>query len=176
MALAAPICKYAEVITIPERIPQYLNEAFREALSGTPGPVHLTIPQDILSAEIDEADIALIPDSSSTGPSLSSGDSSSLDRFVSWLRNSSRPLLIAGSGVFYSNGESALAEFAEKFAIPVVVPIWDRGSIPQPIDQFMGVIGAATGGPSLIQDADLIIAAGSNCDYRVGYLLSLIHI
>lgn len=170
VALAAPICKYAEVITIPERIPQYLNEAFRAALSGTPGPVHLTIPQDILSAEIDEADLALIPDSSSTGPSLSSGDSSSLDRFVSLLRDSSRPVLIAGSGVFYSNGESALAEFAEKFAIPVVVPIWDRGSIPQPIDQFMGVIGAATGGPSLIQDADLIIAAGSNCDYRVGYL------
>ena len=84
------------------------------ALSGTPGPVHLTIPQDILSAEIDEADLARIPDSSSTGPSLSSGDSSSLDRFASLLRDSSRPLLIAGSGVFYSNGESALAEFAEK--------------------------------------------------------------
>jgi acetolactate synthase-1/2/3 large subunit len=52
----------------------------------------------------------------------------------------------------------------------VVTPIWDRGSIDRPIPQFMGVIGAATGGPRLLADADLILMCGAATDYRVGYL------
>ncbi|HYM28463.1 MAG TPA: thiamine pyrophosphate-dependent enzyme [Steroidobacteraceae bacterium] len=81
-----------------------------------------------------------------------------------------RPLLIAGSGVFYAGQGEALVQFCERCAVPVTVPIWDRGAIDRPIPQFMGVIGAATGGPRLLADADLVLMCGAANDYRVGYL------
>jgi acetolactate synthase-1/2/3 large subunit len=98
------------------------------------------------------------------------GDPEQIAAVVKLLSEAERPLLIAGSGVYYARGEKALALFVKALAIPVVVPIWDRGAVPQPIDEFMGVIGAATGGPRLLADADLILMAGAACDYRLGYL------
>ncbi|MFH1265093.1 MAG: thiamine pyrophosphate-dependent enzyme, partial [Planctomycetota bacterium] len=70
----------------------------------------------------------------------------------------------------YSHGEEALARFSGQQQIPVVTPIWDRGSVPAPIDPFVGVIGAASGGASLLPDADLVILVGAEFDYRVGQL------
>src|SRR5262249_23645386 len=49
-------------------------------------------------------------------------------------------------------------------------PIWDRGAISRPMPEYLGVIGAASGAPALLADADLILLAGSRVDYRVGYL------
>lgn len=53
--------------------------------------------------------------------------------------------------------------------IPTVVPIWDRGVVRRGLPQFLGVIGAASGGPDLLSDADLLILLGARADYRVGY-------
>jgi acetolactate synthase-1/2/3 large subunit len=86
------------------------------------------------------------------------------------IRNAQRPVLVAGNGVYYSHGERSLAEFVGQQQIPTVTPIWDRGSVPEPIEAFMGVIGAASGGAQLLPDADLIIMAGAEFDYRVGQL------
>jgi acetolactate synthase-1/2/3 large subunit len=80
-----------------------------------------------------------------------------------------RPLLIAGGGIFYAGAGEALERFCNECAVPVVVPIWDRGAIDRAIPQFMGVIGAATGGPRLLADADLVLLCGARADYRVGY-------
>jgi acetolactate synthase-1/2/3 large subunit len=63
-----------------------------------------------------------------------------------------------------------MLRFCEESRIPVVVPIWDRGSIDRPSDVFLGVIGAATGGPVVLPEADCILLAGAAVDYRVGYL------
>jgi acetolactate synthase-1/2/3 large subunit len=60
--------------------------------------------------------------------------------------------------------------FSERFSVPVVVPIWDRGCIARRIPTFMGVIGAATGGPELLSEADCIVMAGAHTDYRVQFL------
>jgi thiamine pyrophosphate-dependent acetolactate synthase large subunit-like protein len=61
--------------------------------------------------------------------------------------------------------------FCEDCRIPVVTPIWDRGSIDRPSRVFFGVAGAATGGPAILSDADCILLAGAEIDYRIGYLL-----
>src|SRR5262249_20150989 len=86
------------------------------------------------------------------------------------IKQSRRPLLIAGSGVYYSRGEKALSEFAVQQQIPTVIPIWDRGSIGKPEATFIGIIGAASGGPRLLADADLVLMAGAEFDYRVGQI------
>jgi hypothetical protein len=55
VALAAPVYKYASIIDCAERIPHYIHEAFTAATAGRPGPVQLTLPLDIQTAEV-EAD------------------------------------------------------------------------------------------------------------------------
>jgi acetolactate synthase I/II/III large subunit len=54
VAMAAPLCKYAREVHQAERIPFYVHEAFSHAVAGRPGPVHLTIPLDVLDAEVGE--------------------------------------------------------------------------------------------------------------------------
>ncbi len=167
VAMAEPVCKYAKIIDCPERIPNYIHEAFAAATAPRQGPVHLTFPLDVQSADVDLNAVIQVYDSS---PTRSLGDPDLIDEAANLISASKRPLLIAGSGLFYSGGEEALRDLAVGLSIPVVIPTWDRGSVLQPMDPFMGVIGAATGGPRLLADADLILMIGARCDYRVGYL------
>jgi acetolactate synthase-1/2/3 large subunit len=167
LAVAHSLCKYVKLIDRPERIQQYLAEAFSAATTGRPGPVHLTFPLDVQEAEVTVgavqvhrpvADPETLP-----GPM-------EINRIASMLAESETPLIIAGSGLFYDQGERALEGFSTTFDVPVVVPIWDRGTVPDQMDTFMGVLGSASGGPDLLADADLILMLGARCDYRVGYL------
>jgi acetolactate synthase-1/2/3 large subunit len=89
---------------------------------------------------------------------------------VNLLARAERPVLVAGSGVFYANAGEALRGLVEAAGLPVVTPIWDRGVVSRPMPEYLGVIGAASGGPALLTDADLILLVGSRVDYRLGYL------
>ena len=55
VGVAAPVTKGAWQVPSPERIPEYVALAFRTALAGRQGPVHLTIPHDFQSTEVDES-------------------------------------------------------------------------------------------------------------------------
>ncbi len=167
VAMAEPVCKYAKTIDRAERIPQYVHEAFAAAMAPCQGPVHLTFPLDIQSADVDPGSLIHVHEPT---PARSQGDPDEIQEAVHLLSASERPLLIAGSGLYYAKGEDALRELATNFSIPVVVPIWDRGSVPEPMEPFMGVIGAVSGGPALLPEADLVLMIGARCDYRVGFL------
>jgi len=162
--MAEPICKYARLIDNPHRIAQITHEAFNAATSGRPGPVHLSLPIDVGLTEVDSA----IHSQVQSGEVRINGaaDPALIDQAAKLLKQAKQPLLIAGSGLYYARGESAL----KKLAIPTVTPIWDRGCINAKCDTYVGVIGAATGGPNLLADADVIIMAGAEFDYRVGQI------
>ena len=170
VAIAAPLCKFSHTVTVPERIPQLVEQAFAAATQGRPGPVHLTIPMDVQWAEVNMAKVVNSPTRSASVVQSASGDPGLIAETARLLSEFKKPLLVAGSGVFYADGAAALANFAEASAVPVGVPIWDRGPVETSCPEFMGVVGAATGGPSLLADADLIILAGVHFDYRIGYL------
>ncbi len=170
VAVAAPLCKFAETVTVPERIPQLVEQAFAAATSGRPGPVHLTIPLDVQSAEVKLESVVKSATRTAKVEQHACGDPQAITEVVRLLGEAKRPLLVAGSGVFYAEGGEALASFAKACAVPVLVPIWDRGSVDKPLLEFMGVAGAATGGLRLLADADLVILLGVHFDYRIGYL------
>ncbi len=167
LAIAQSLCKYVKLIDRPERIQEYMHGAFAAATVGRPGPVHLTFPLDIQEAELTIGAVQIhrpvSQPESLPGPL-------EINRIASMLVESETPLIVAGSGLYYDKGERALESFSTTFDVPVVVPIWDRGAIPEPLDTFMGVVGAATGGADLLADADLILMLGARCDYRLGYL------
>ena len=165
VAMARPVTKFARFVDCPERILHILDEAWTAAVSYPPGPVHLTIPMDVQTAEV-PSDALLRP--ILPVPPLSA--TADLKAIVEALATSRRPLIVAGGGVFHAGVQDQLLAFSERFSVPVVVPIWDRGTVDRPASAFMGVIGAATGGPRLLPDADLILMAQAQPDYRVGYL------
>ena len=142
--LAKPVTRFASTIDHPDRAVELLESALRLSIGPPPGPVHLTFPMDIQRAEVQ-------PGTMVRSPMIQSmrhiADPTAIAAAIS---NSSAPLIIAGSGVWYAREGESLARFSERYAVPVAVPIWDRGCITHPIRTFMGVIGAATGGPELL--------------------------
>ena len=170
VALARPICKYAEMVTRAERIPQALHEAVAAATSGRPGPVHLTISIDALEAPVEVARFAAPYATRGEAVNRASADVNGVVAATTALADAQRPLIVAGSGLFYARAGEALRQFVSLTRIPVVTPIWDRGVVNHPMEEFLGVIGAASGQPALLEEADLIVLAGARVDYRLGYL------
>jgi acetolactate synthase I/II/III large subunit len=168
--LAAPLCKYAARVEDPTQIDHCLNEALSRAVAGRPGPVQLSIPASVTGAAVaDSAPPArLVPARVPTG---GAPDPALIEQAARRLRQSQRPLLVAGSGVFYAGAGESLVHLAHALPAPVTVPIWERGSIDEAEDNFVGVIGAATGGPELLAQADLVLIVGAQVDYRLGRAL-----
>ncbi len=169
LPLVAPLCKYARLVDRPERIPFYVHEACARATAGRPGPVHLTVPSNVLMAET--APPISRPATLAAGEARprAAADPACIAEAAALLARAERPLIVAGSGVFYARAQAALDAFARAWGIPVVVPIWDQGVVSRPSEQFLGVLGGFAGGPRLLPDADLVLLVGARVDYRVGY-------
>ncbi len=160
-AVARPLTRFSRTIDVPERAVEILEDALMAAAAPSPGPVHLTFPMDVQRSPVKQP-VRRPPVGWSAWP-LRTDDEVHLARYE-------RPLIVAGSGVWYSGEGAELVRFSEQFAIPIVVPIWDRGVVNRPVATFMGVVGAASGGPGLLGHADCILMAGAVPDYRVGFL------
>ena len=168
--VAEPICKYARLVDTPHRVGQFVHEAFAAATSGRPGPVHLAMPLDVSRAEVDPAAVIHSKVQSGEVRIDGAGDKELVGEAAKLLQTAQRPVLIAGSGLYYARGEAALARFLKQQRIPTVMPIWDRGCVVEPDTAFLGVVGAASGGPRLLADADVVLLVGAEFDYRVGQI------
>ncbi len=168
--MAAPICKYARLLDAPELVGQIVHEAFAAATSGRPGPVHLSLPMDVASTEIQPDQLFRSRVRSAEVRLAGAGDAEQVRQAAEMIKRARQPVLVAGNGVYYARAEASLRQLAEQQDMPILVPIWDRGSVDRPTKAFMGVGGAYSGGPQLLPDADLVILAGAELDYRVGQL------
>lgn len=165
IGLARPVTKISASIDHPQRALQMLDQAWEAAKAWPSGPVHLQFPMDVQTASVEEGAVVR-----GTGADAATGPNrSTVDAVAKALAAAERPLIIAGSHTYYSGEAQELAYLAERYSIPVQIPIWDRGLFDSACDCFMGVIGAATGGPALIDQSDCVIVS-ADVDYRVGYL------
>lgn len=171
VSMARPVCKYAAKVHHIEALPQQVYTALATAVSGRPGPVHLTIPHDVLIAPVDETTLRPQPIGLLQAQPRGAGDGELVRRAVDLLATAERPFLLVGSGAFYARAWDALKAFAEATDIPILSHIWDRGCVEQAIPQYVGVTrgGHATNSalPKLAE-ADLLLAVGARIDYRVG--------
>jgi len=169
VALAEPITKYARVVERADNIPVYVREAIGQAISGRPGPVHLTVPLDVLRAEVPHDDVRWVLQPQAVVEMKSPADDELVRDVARLFARSERPVLVGGSGLFYADAGTALADLAGSLSLPVVTPIWDRGVVDEPQEWFLGVVGAASGEARILPDADLVVIAGAQVDYRLGY-------
>jgi len=164
--LFEPVTKMSVQIKNPEKIPEIIRRAFRVACSGTPGAVHLQIPEDMLSAEIDPESISLhCEDECKTFPAFPMGPRpGKVEELISLLEKSQKPLIVAGGGVNRSCAGTEVTEFAERMNIPVVNTITGQGTIPDDHPLGIGVIGDNGFHPhanKALEESDFVLFVGS---------------
>lgn len=165
-AVFAPLTKWNAVVHDPRRMPELARRAFREALSGRPGPVHLDIPQDVLSAPTDyaddEFDLAPAHYRATLGPRPAAP---LVAQAAALLRGARRPLIVAGGGVVTSGASDALRRIAQRLSAPVVPTQMALGVIPSDSPHFIGHGGLIAGDAvrAAFDGADVVLSVG--CRY-----------
>ncbi len=154
-----PIVKEAYVCHNPERIAEYFDMAYRTAISGRPGPVYLELPVDILNAEAQPEKIKRPVTLNRSRPA----DIDSAEILIDMIAKSGKPIVIGGSGTWYSDAGQELQEFAEKTGIPAFTSISGRGTIPDDHPLCFESSLAIRPGASFFANtnSDLIILLGS---------------
>jgi acetolactate synthase I/II/III large subunit len=112
-AVFGSMTKWATEIDDPARIPEIVSRAFYTAANGRPGPVVVSLPEDMLSERVAVDDApAFSPIETSPGPV-------EMAKFVQLLGGARAPILILGGSRWSQEASDRVAGFAEKFALPV---------------------------------------------------------
>jgi acetolactate synthase-1/2/3 large subunit len=160
LSLVRPITKWARQVHHLDQIPQYLEMAFREAVTGRPGPCYVEIPIDVIHASIDERDVTwpVVVDQQRLVPPIDV-----VERAAAVLRAAERPAVVAGSGVWWSHASEALLELVER-GIPVVTRQAGRGTVPDDHPLCFG-----RDWQNVVSQADTLLVVGKQLDYFFGY-------
>ena len=153
----APIVKWAVEVKDPERMPEIVERAFRIAETGRPGPVIISLPEDVLPLK---GEMQFGPPLQIPRPTPSENDIQRLEETLSKAR---RPIIIAGGGVQRAEAVSILQNVAEKFAIPVLAAFRRHDVFPHHHPLYAGHLGLGTD-PEIVKtvkEADVILALGT---------------
>jgi acetolactate synthase I/II/III large subunit len=161
--LVRSITKWARTVVQTGRLAEYTAAAFREATSGRMGPVFLECPMDVLNNLIPTAEATVL-----TGPHQPSGreqgDPALVERAAALLAAAERPVIMAGSAVWWCDAAAPLRALAEHVNAPVFLNGSGRGSLPPDHRLFFSLARrTALGG------ADLIVLVGTPLDFRLNY-------
>ena len=168
VGMAAPVSKYASRVRHVEMLQHELNTALSAAVTGRPGPVHLTIPVDVFDAEVNESRLLRRGLSSLEVVQGCPGEGGLIRDAAAVLSSAERPFMIVGSGVFYAQAWEALAEFATLTNVPILSHIWDRCCIEEAIPQYMGVTNEEVNhAMPMLAQADVVLVVGARVDYRL---------
>jgi len=166
VSMARPITKMARMIRSARELPQALDEAFRAATEGRPGPVLLDIPMNVQKEELSPRALrpSRIRPFHGRAPSLSTA----LDRLQSMLDRSARPLILAGGGIRSGNASQLFRAFARRSGIPVACSLLGVDAFPHTTPQFVGMIGSYGNRYAnfAVAEADFILVLGSRLDVR----------
>ena len=170
VGIVAPITKYASMVHHVSTLENETDRAIAAATAGRPGPVHLTIPNDVFSARMPEDAVRKRGRHLAEARPQAAGDSELVRDAVKMLANAKRPVIVVGSGAFYADAWPTLRRFVTLTNIPVFTPIWDRGCIDRAIPQYVGLTSPEVNGAApLLCKADVLLVVGARVDYRLGY-------
>ncbi len=166
LPVIAPMVKKAWICHNPERIPEFIDMAFRYANNGRPGPVYLELPCDVLNAQADMTKVKKFESHIDSKPV----DLDSVPRIMELISAAKSPIVIAGSGAWYSDAGKELVEFVEKTGIPSFTLGAGRGVIPDTHPLCFESSLAIRPGAALAANM------GTDCILLLGSRLSLFYI
>ncbi|MCD6508485.1 biosynthetic-type acetolactate synthase large subunit [Candidatus Poribacteria bacterium] len=167
IGITRPICKHSYLVRSPEEVARTVKEAFYIAETGRPGPVVIDFPKD---AQINEAEFEYPDKVDLRGykPKYE-GHPRQIARAIEMIKNSKRPVILAGGGVIASEASQELRQFAIKAGIPVTTTLMGLGAFPEthPLSlKMLGMHGTRYANYA-VSNCDLLICIGARFDDRV---------
>lgn len=151
------IAKWVGEATEPDQVPELIARAFAMAMQGVPGPVVLSLPEDVLA----EACAAPMLPATHLAPALPAPADAA--RLAAMLRAAERPILLAGHAFDRPGGREALQAFAEAWSLPVAVSFRRQDLFPNDHALYAGDLGLRNpdGQRAAFAESDLILALGT---------------
>lgn len=163
---AEPFVKHSYLVKNPDDIGDVIKKAFFIASTGRPGPVLIDVPMDI-QKQVIEFEYPEKVEIRSYKPSIF-GNKLQIKKAAEALKNSKRPLICAGGGIFMSNACEQLKILSETCDIPIIVTMMGIGSVPTNHKNYYGMLGIF--GRKIANQAlklcDLLIVLGARMSDR----------
>lgn len=169
-SMIKPMVKWAGRCHDIRRLPEYLEGAFRRAVSGRPGPVFLELTPESLFASVEESEIAYPSRGCRRFRALPREED--LRAAAELLNQAERPILLGGSGIAHSGCAAELRSLVEKAGIPHLLLNYGRGAVPDlhPLSLWsggvMGLLAAAS-----MADVALVVGLRLNWVTNFGRIL-----
>ena len=163
------IAKWVTQIERADRIPEYVAQAYRVAMSGRPGPVVLALPEDMLTTSVEALDSPRVV-IGNVAPSAQQ-----IDQLRVLLAGAKRPLVIAGGSGWSAAACADLRHFVETNALPIASAFRNQDVFDNTHPNYAGEVGIAMN-PKLaarVREADLLLVIGERLGEMVtnGYTL-----
>ncbi|RLG77537.1 MAG: hypothetical protein DRO12_01990 [Thermoprotei archaeon] len=165
-----PITKFSKTLIRASEVPEVLEKAYRTSVRGRPGPVHVSLPTDLLEEELEA-----VKKSSGEGEELGCAHND-LERVVNYaikiLPRSTKPIVIAGLGVLRTFTWGAVEDLTRRINAPVLVTRWGRSAVdpasPLSLD-YVSLTPFRDVHPlirEIIEESDLVISIGLEAGSR----------
>jgi acetolactate synthase-1/2/3 large subunit len=154
--LAAPVTKASWTAQRPESLGEDITRALRIARSGRPGPVHVSLPFDVLEARVEAS--AAVPAGNGAAAAQRPG-ASAVDGVLAELQRAQRPLVLVGPIMANGAGRSVRERLAEATGVPVVCMESPRGVN----DPALGALA------DVLREADLLVLLGKQPDFTLRF-------
>ena len=157
----APLARFAATADSPDSAGTLVDEALRAAVTAPSGVAFVDFPMDhVFSEACDSGRPGALTDL----PPEPTADQAALDVAVDLLAAARRPVIMAGTNVWWGHAELALLRLAEAQRIPVLMNGMARGTVPA--DHQLAFSRARTRG---LREADVALAIGVPMDFRLGF-------
>ena len=157
-----PLTKLAATPASTAEIPGLVDEAFAAALAPHCGPTFVDFPMDYVFMEAAEPEGG--PHSTHPDPAMVAASKESIERAGELLRGAERPVILAGTDMYWGHGEQALVELAQTLRIPVFLNGLARGCMPADHELFFSRVRSQA-----LKGADVAIVIGVPMDFRLAF-------
>jgi acetolactate synthase I/II/III large subunit len=160
-----PVTKFNATVDDVARFPDMVRQAFRSAVSGCPGPVHLQFRGNEGQIDAEEADMESLvePQFARVPPFRPEADEAGVRAVLKILQDATRPVIVAGGGVRASGAAAELVALAEALQIPVATSLNGKDTIPGNHPLSVGVVGTYSreSANRVVNAADLVCFIGT---------------
>jgi acetolactate synthase-1/2/3 large subunit len=156
-----PLTKSARTADSTAEIQDLVDESIATALAPHSGPTFVDFPMDYVFMEGEDTALEVAPRDPEGGPEADGG---ALERAVALLQGAERPVVMAGTNLYWAHGETALLELVTALGIPVFLNGMARGCIPA--DHELAFSRTRS---DALKGADVALVIGVPMDFRLGF-------
>jgi len=159
LSVMLPVTKHNFIVHTVEELPATIRLAFRTAMSGRPGPVHIDLPKDV---QVSSADLKIPAEITYDKLPKLEPDPEDVRMAVRMMVSAAQPVIYAGGGVIWSGASAELVQLAELLGAPVVTSLMGKGAIPEDHPLSLGMLGmhGRMAANLAVTECDLLVGIG----------------